>query len=251
MNDNNHLLDIFLDFGEVMLRAGGEISRVEDSIARMGTAYGATKTSVFIIPSSMEITMAFGDDQTVTRTRRIKGASATDFRKLQELNAISRRCAVDRLSLDVLRQEVERVKTEKIPAYKNYLGSTMAAAAFCLFFGGTIYDAFVALVFGLLVAWLQDFYAPLTPNKVFNLFSTSLIMGVGVCLVAKIFPVLNIDMIIIGVIMLLIPGVAFTVATRDTLVGDTISGITKLLDALVWAAAQAAGIMVAIFLFVG
>ena len=48
MNEDNLLLDIFLDFGQVMLSAGGEISRVEDSIARMGIAYGATSTNVFI-----------------------------------------------------------------------------------------------------------------------------------------------------------------------------------------------------------
>ena len=56
MHEDNQLLDIFLDFGEAMLSAGGEISRVEDSIARMGVAYGATKTNVFIIPSSIELT---------------------------------------------------------------------------------------------------------------------------------------------------------------------------------------------------
>ena len=251
MNYDDQLLDIFLDFGEVMLGAGGEISRVEDSIARMGRAYGAVKTSVFIIPSSMELTMTFSDGETVTRTRRIKGGGAVNFHKLQDLNAISRRCAVDCLSVDVLRDEIEKIRTQKIPAYKNYLGSAMAASAFCLFFGGTIFDAVAAVFFGLFVAWLQDWYAPLTPNKVFNLFSSSLVMGVGVCLLAKIFPILNIDMIIIGVIMLLIPGVATTVSIRDTLVGDTISGITKLMDALVWAAAQAAGIMVAILIFVG
>ena len=36
------LLDLFLDFGEAMMSAGGEISRTEDSINRMGKAYGAS-----------------------------------------------------------------------------------------------------------------------------------------------------------------------------------------------------------------
>jgi uncharacterized membrane protein YjjP (DUF1212 family) len=56
-------------------------------------------------------------------------------------------------------------------------------------------------------------------------------------------------MINIGVIMLLIPGIAITNAVRDALIGDTISGITKLADSLLWAASLAAGIMAAIFLF--
>ena len=48
---------------------------------------------------------------------------------------------------------------------------------------------------------------------------------------------------------LLIPGIAITNAVRDALIGDTISGITKLADSLLWAASLAAGIMAAIFLF--
>ena len=86
-----------------MLGAGGEIGRVEDSISRMGVAYGAIKSNVFIIPSSIELTITFADGNTVTRTRRIRTSPSTDFRKLQALNALSRRCAVDRLSVDLLR----------------------------------------------------------------------------------------------------------------------------------------------------
>ena len=74
-------------------------------------------------------------------------------------------------------------------------------------------------------------------------------MGVGVCLVSWLIPSLNADKTIIGVIMLLIPGMAITNAVRDTLIGDTISGVTKLADCLVWAAALAAGIMIAISIF--
>ena len=51
-------------------------------------------------------------------------------------------------------------------------------------------------------------------------------------------------------ILLLIPGIAITTAVRDTLIGDTISGMTKLADCLVWAAALAAGIMIVISIFV-
>lgn len=250
MNEDNQLLDIFLDFGEIMVGAGGEISRVEDSLARMGVAYGAVRTSVFIIPTSIELTITFSDGETVTRTRRMTNAPDTDFQKLQALNSLSRRCAVDRLPVDALRQEIEKIRKQRVSPIKVYIGSALSAGAFSLFFGGTLLDGLFAALFGLFIAWLQYHWSPLTPNKTFNLFSCSLIMGVGVCLVAKLIPTMNIDKVTIGVIMLLIPGVAITNAARDALIGDTISGITKLADALLWAAAQAAGIMVAIMLFV-
>ena len=138
MNEDNLLLDIFLDFGQVMLSAGGEISRVEDSIARMGVAYGATSTNVFIIPSSIELTITFSDGNTVTRTRRIRTSPSTDFMKLQALNALSRRCAMDCLPVDQLRDEIRRIGAAEPAPYKVYIGSILAGSAFCLFFGGTL-----------------------------------------------------------------------------------------------------------------
>lgn len=249
MNEDNLLLDIFLDFGQVMLSAGGEISRVEDSIARMGVAYGATSTNVFIIPSSIELTITFSDGNTVTRTRRIRTSPSTDFMKLQALNALSRRCAMDCLPVEQLRDEIRRIGAAEPAPYKVYIGSILAGSAFCLFFGGTLLDSVFAILFSALVCFLQYKLAPLAPNKVFFLFASSFITGSAVCLTAKLLPILNIDMINIGVVMLLIPGIAITNAVRDALIGDTISGITKLSDSLLWAASLAAGIMAAIFLF--
>ena len=53
------------------------------------------------------------------------------------------------------------------------------------------------------------------------------------------------DKILIGDIMLLIPGLAMTNAVRNMLVGDTISGVIRLAETLIWAAALAGGFMVA------
>ena len=59
-------------------------------------------------------------------------------------------------------------------------------------------------------------------------------------------PGLNIDKIIIGDIMLLIPGIAITNAMRDMLAGDTVAGALRLIESLLWAGALALGYMVAI-----
>ena len=68
-NFDSELIDILLDFGEAMLGSGAEIARVEDSLSRMGNAYGAERTNAFVINSSIELTVRFSDGETVTRTR--------------------------------------------------------------------------------------------------------------------------------------------------------------------------------------
>ena len=62
----------------------------------------------------------------------------------------------------------------------------------------------------------------------------------------KYVPGLNQDKIIIGDIMLLIPGIALTNSIKDMLVGDTLSGVLRLIEALLWAGALACGFMAAI-----
>ena len=250
-NEHSELMDTLLDFGETMMFAGGEIGRIEDSLGRLGYVYGAVKTNVFVITSSIELTLAFPDGSSYTRTRRITTGGSTDFEKLRQLNALSRLCAADRLPVDELHRRVSAIGNSNMSRLKFYLGGAIAAGSFSLFFGGSFADALMAALFSLLISFMQEKLAGRCPNKIFFLFVSSLIAGCGICLTARVLPGLQIDKIIIGDIMLLVPGIAITNAVRDTIIGDTISGITKLADSLVWATALASGFMVAILIFAG
>ena len=74
----------------------------------------------------------------------------------------------------------------------------------------------------------------------------SLLIGLVVGCAAALIPALHMDKILIGDIMLLIPGLAMTNAIRNILVGNTISGVVRLAESLIWAAALAGGFMVAL-----
>ena len=65
-------------------------------------------------------------------------------------------------------------------------------------------------------------------------------------MMSGLFPV-HIDKIMIGDIMLLIPGVAFTNAVRNVLIGDTISGLMRLVESVLWAGAIACGFVLSIW----
>ena len=59
------------------------------------------------------------------------------------------------------------------------------------------------------------------------------------------------SLVLIGVIMLLVPGIPFTNAIRDILLGDIISGSLRLVEAVLLAAMLALGMMAAIWLMGG
>ena len=251
ITDNNRddiFLHQLLKLGEMMMCAGAEINRVEDTITRMGRAYGAVKMNVFAITSSIIITMTLFGGREVTQTRRIRKPPGADFMKLEALNELSRKYCTAPMDIGELKAALQKIQQEKSKKVFLFLGSALAGGSFALFFGGKIPDGAAAAFFGLIICFMQLSFEKFCLNKViFNLIC-SLIVGLGICAAAKIFPVFHADKIMIGDIMLLIPGVAMTNAVRDILIGDTISGIMKLTETMLWSVSLACGFMVSILL---
>ncbi len=238
------LSDCILDMGELLIDCGAEIARVEDTLTRMGLAYGAEKTEVFVITSLISLTMEFPDSEAVTETRRLNSSGSTDFYRLEKLNALSRSCCGAPLPPEELREKLQNVAHGKKPESMILGGSALAAGSFAVFFGGRLWDGLAAAAFGLGIALLQIRLGKTKVNTVAANLLLSLLTGLGVGLAAVLIPELQMDKILIGDIMLLIPGLAMTNAVRNMLVGDTISGVVRLAESLIWAAALAGGFMV-------
>ena len=250
METAGKLLHIFLDMGEKLMGCGAEVKRIEDTLMRLGKAYGAVKMNVFVITSSIVVTMELPGEERITQTRRILGAGGTDFTKMESLNELSRRCCEHPMEPEILQREMEHLK--KAPdGLLLYAGSALAAGSHAVFFGGTLTDAVFAAVFGILVCYLQKVLPKICPNNmIFNL-TAAFLTGTGICFVGRFLPFLHSDKIMIGDIMLLIPGIAMTNSIRDILVGDTISGIMRLIESILWAGSLACGFMIAILLIGG
>lgn len=243
-------LHLLLDMGEMMLCSGGEVRRTENTISLMAKAYGAVETNVFVITGSIVLTIKFADGNLVTESRRIENPGSNKLWRLEELNALSRKCCENPIDIEQLETEIKNCK-KPANLLKIYLGYALAAGSFAVFFGGDIFDGIFAAIFALLVCFLQRKVSGVFPNNfIFNIV-ISFVMGIIISFTAKILPFVNADKIIIGVIMLLIPGIAFTNSVRDILVGDTLSGIVRLVESLLWAAGLAVGFMLAILLVGG
>ena len=249
--EQGQLLDCLLDMGELLLDAGAEVSRVEDTLSRVGRAYGARRMDVFVITSIISMTMEFPDEEAATETRRIHSGSSTDFVRLERLNELSRECCTDPLPLPELRARVDHIAAGRKPFRVIWSGSVLAAGAFAVFFGGTVWDGLAAAVFGLGICLLQRWLNRTELNPAAMNLLISLLVGLGVGATAKLIPGLHMDMILIGDIMLLIPGLAMTNAIRNILLGDTISGVVRLAESLLWAMALAGGIMMSLLLMEG
>ena len=102
-------LHVFLDIGDALLSSGAEIFRVEDTLNRMGYACGATQMNVFVITSSIVITMEFPEENVRTQTRRIRKTGGNDFEKLEKLNHLSRQFCQNPMSPEELREVFDQI----------------------------------------------------------------------------------------------------------------------------------------------
>lgn len=246
------VVECALDMGETMLRCGAEILRVEDTVTRICTAYGGGIVEVFTILSLIILSWKTDEGQNYTLTRRIN-PPATDLNKLEDLNALSRRICEEKPPCSEINQkinaimapEARRIRKSKIAGY------VLLASAFAIFFGGNLRDGLATgIVAALMYLWDYFFAAHDRNRVVYSLFmsiaagalcSLSVVIGIGQ----------NVDKVMIGSIMLSIPGINLMNSLRDMMCGDIITGILRLAEALMIAVAIAAGFGIAIMMFGG
>lgn len=252
MEDTEKVMECALDMGETMLRCGAEILRVEDTITRICTAYGGGIVDVFTILSLIILSWKTDDGQNRTLTRRIN-PYPTDLKKLEELNALSRYICEKKPSCDEIQQKISTIMApDEKRIYKSKVaGYVLLASAFAIFFGGSLRDGIAAGVVAAFMYLWNYFFSSHGRNRVVYSLITSLAAGILCILSVYIGIGQSTDKVMIGSIMLLIPGINLMNSLRDMMCGDIITGILRLAEALMMAVAIAAGFGIAIMLLGG
>lgn len=228
------LVSAAMDLGEQLLICGGEVSRVEDTIRRLCIAYGAENVDVFTITSCVIVTADFGEKGSISQTRRVSGTKF-NLSALEALNDLSRRACSSRMAPSALRGELNRIAQLPKYTYGQNCGIwALIASSFSMFFGGNGYDAAFAGLIGAILYIVQSLFTRMEINGYLATVLCSLLGGfLSNLVLAACNLLLNPAMINIGIIMLLIPGIALTNAIRDVFSGDTISGLLRFSEALV------------------
>jgi uncharacterized membrane protein YjjP (DUF1212 family) len=235
------LFNFVMDIGEHMLISGAEVHRVEDTINRMCLALGAVRVDVFIITSSIVVTVHTECGQTHTQTRRVVSVG-TNYEKLHLLNELSRRICEKSITPKEIEQKLNAaINCNKFPVWLEFICYAIIAGAFTLFFGGNVNEALISLFVGVVVRLGMFFCDMLISNKIFVKFFSTVIATLLAFLAVKFAWIADVDKVIIGNIMPLIPGIGFTNALRDLFTGDSIAGLLRSIEAILTALAIAAG----------
>ena len=242
MEQSDQLLAAILDIGEAMLEAGGEVSRVEKTLTLLCRAYGYTQINAYATRYSIIVTVTDGSRRVVTQTRRPTRWS-TDMHRIEELNALSRQLCANAASPEEIAAALERIsRTPTYPRWMIFLVYLVAPLSLSLFFGGQLRDALASSLCGAVIWAMEQLGQYLEVKKLVHCFFCAITAGLSTFFVVRIFPSLQLDKVIIGDIMLLVPGLALTTSLRDIINGDEITGLLGFFDAILRAEIIAFGV---------
>ncbi len=244
--DLEQVLSLALDLGKAMVQCGAEINRVEETVLRICYAYGIKKTQVFSVISMVYATVISEDGKTHTQMRRIY-SNAPNFRRLENLNSLSRKICAKKPDISEARKELEEILSGK-NRFDIFicLGYIIAAMAFTVFFGGGLPDCLASAPIALIIYLMSLFIRAKGANFLFFTAVSAAIIGFLSELLVHIGLGCNADIIKIGTVMLIIPGLMLINSVREMLCGDIMSGLLRLLESVIIALAIACGFAVAI-----
>ncbi len=241
--DYQKLLALAGELGYQLLTCGTDIYRIEESVTYLLKAYGIENPEVFAIPSCVFVGLTTPDHLPLSCMRRLPRSQGINILKFEGLNDTCRRLCRETPDLDVAFAELKVASDPKLQF--NTLQTcgfyALCAGFFCLFFGSTWSDALLGGLCGLISGFSQIYLSKLGTNLFFKTIVGSFLTGAITMSALALGIGSNEDLIIIGSLMPLVPGLALTNVMRDIIAGDMISGISKLSDTLLTATGLAIG----------
>ena len=277
MEQSRRALELVTRIGEVLLKNGGEIFRVQQTMQLVAKAYGIPGFQVYVLANGLFVSMQeegrtitrpvesgdaagqehlFGQEHLACQAHlasqvRYVPLSSVHLGRVAAVNNLSREIVAQKYTVEEASRKIEQI--DKLPFTSNAVQTLMSglgAGAFCILFGGSLLDSAAAFLSGLVLWIFVLFLTARGANKIMvNILASALVTAMGV-LFFHLFSFGNsMDMIVIGAIVPLLPGVPLTNSIRDYLNGDYLSGTIRMIDAVLVACCIALGVGIVLRVF--
>jgi uncharacterized membrane protein YjjP (DUF1212 family) len=248
----NKVVELAIQTGQLMLESGAETHKVEEVMHATCQGFGYQESSGYVTLTGIFLSVKDTEGKIVTSIKRIE-SRVTDLERISRISQLSaqlfkRNCApiinlrTKPMSYDEYSIALMTIsETKTYPPWVKFISGGLSCGCFTMLFGGSWRQFAVAIPVGIIVKMLLTI---LNRTKLNNFLLNALGAGLVVWL-AK-MAVTNIglmssDKIIIGGIMLLVPGLSMTNAIRDTMAGDLVAGTARAVEAFFISVAIATG----------
>lgn len=239
---NEMAMECFLLAGRIMMESGAETYRVEDTMLRMARSQNMMDAQSYATPTGIIFSLG------KTQPTRITSISTriTDLHRIALVNDISRKLTSQMITLQQAYDELKKIEKTNyfLPIIIQVLAASIASSCFLLMFKGFVTDIPAAFIAGGLGLYIVTVIHNSTRVKFFSEFLAALAVGVVASVAVHFGWGTEIDKIIIGSVMPLVPGLLITNAVRDLMAGHFTAGMAKGAEAFLTAFAIGSGIAI-------
>lgn len=229
--DINRILNFTSNAGKIMLQSGGETYRVEETITRMCQSFDIDNVDAFASPTAVIVSIII-DGKIYSVVKRVSSRKI-DLNKVHNINSLSRTMYIKRPSIEFCEYELNRICMNNHYSLKtNLIYSGIATSTFAVLFGGGLIDFICAFFIGSITKLISVILSKSLLNEFFINAICGAFIAISSILLLKFSIITNLDKLIAGSIMLLVPGLALTNSIRDILEGQLLSGLSKAAEAL-------------------
>ena len=228
------VLDLAMNMGRVLLKNGAEIFRVEETIEHVCRRFHIKDVESFVMSNGIFMTAR---DETQEVYAKVKHIPISGFHLgiVTEVNDLSREISAGKVGLEEAKERLCRI--EAMPPKRGrfrVFAAGIGSGCFCYLQQANLWESMLADVIGCLLYIFVIFAENHRLSKIIIH-----IVGGGLITIMALFALqmpwpfpVRIDKLIIGSILPLVPGLAFVNSIRDIANSDFISGIVRIVDAL-------------------
>jgi uncharacterized membrane protein YjjP (DUF1212 family) len=237
------VLILALYAGELMMKSGAEIYRVEDTIERICRVCKVDYVECFATTTGIFLSLDSKSDESDMHTfiKRIDSTSI-DLDRISKLNRFSRVFTNTDLSIGDGFQQLRDIAAEKIYAFwLRVLGAVLVGAFMSPYYGADLPGMVFAGVAAGLGYMVSVAVSKLNFAKFIQIFIGCAVCALVALLLLSFWHDLKSTAVILGAITVFMPGVAITNSARDLLSGDMLTGVSRMFEAIVIAIGIAGG----------
>lgn len=239
MNEENvsAVLEVAIKAGRLLIENGAEISRVEDIMERIAAHYGVDTANFYVLSNGLFTSGASpekdgGIPRIYAKVLTVPIRSM-QFAKVIEVNRLSYSIASGKYTLEEADRELDRIKSLPAkPVWERVLVSAFGVGAFGIVFGGGLIECISCFFVGLFTSLFSIFISGRYLSRIVATIFDAVIMSLLCILFYRIGFGRSLSNLMIGSVMLLVPGLAFVNGVRDLANSDYLAGLTRMTDAM-------------------
>ncbi|MGT2666063.1 threonine/serine ThrE exporter family protein [Streptococcus rifensis] len=240
-------MDLVLLAGKILLESGAEIYRVEETMSRIANALGLEQFDSYVVNRAIIVSALNTKGLSESRTSTVAETNI-NLGRLETVNTFSRKLSQNHNhNLAALYQELKDIETSRFHNdWQVIMSYFFGAGGFSLALGSTAADSLASAITGAILGWLFQLISPYIQTRfLLNIFGAT-----AVALIANILYFWGLgqhrSLIILGALMVMIPGAFFVNAIREFSQNNYFTGLSLTMSALLTCSSISAGVAVSI-----